>query len=470
MKLTVNAESVLSYTILVMSAVLLTLLVLSPATASAAGNASHGAIVATGDGYIVAGKVTYEYGSELYLLKTDLNGSEVWHKTYGEYATIGDVFALTAVRDGYIIAGTTTYENGTGFYLLKTDLNGNTSWIKAYGGSDRYVKPYSVAVSDDGIVLTGTAGPYPRHENTFFAFSAVSHAFLIKIDSNGNVVWYQVYDGSNYDTGKSVAIAPDGYIISGNSVFKDLGGSYAFLIKTDKTGNQLWNCSLGWNMDRGEAVIAASGGYVVAGDTGYPYFGMSSVKVSLLKTDADGNRTWEKTYLIGQGFDATRSAIAATDGYLIAGTASITGDLNDHSYMLFLLKTDHNGSQAWNQTYPDLGMAAFSSVIPAADGYVIAGPVNLKGYWQGYDQSGAAGLRLLKTDLNGIVVWDRTYESLIVREKPVGYHGSPTVLVSSPVPLATPVSAPGISPLLSSLAIGIASLFLFIRVSPGKRR
>ena len=454
---------------LIILATAIVVIALSSVTAFAATNTGDGAVIATSDGYLLAGKVDYEFGSVLYLLKTNQNGSEVWSKTYGEYTSFGDVFGIAALPDGYVIGGAANFENGTGFYLLKTDQGGNMSWLKTYGGPDRYVDPTFMTAAGDGIVLTGSAYPFPRHEDTFFAFTSLSRSFLAGIDKNGNMCWYQVYDGNGYDTGNTVAQVSDGYLVAGTSVVMDLGRSVSFLVKTDPSGRQIWKGVYGGSVDRGKAAAQAGEGYLLAGDSGYGYLPKEYTQVSVLGTDTDGNETWKHNYLIGQGSDMTKFALDTMDGYLIAGTAATSGDRNDHSTMLFLLKIDGSGNQIWNKTYPGSSLTNPGAIIPATDGYVIAGPANLQGYWQGYDRKGLTGPRLLKTDLNGDVLWEKTYDGIIVREKPAGQHLSPKSIEVSPMPLASPSPAPGATALLSLIAGGMAVLLLYVRAYSGKR-
>ncbi|MHC4084262.1 MAG: hypothetical protein ACYSU5_03510 [Planctomycetota bacterium] len=120
-------------------------------------------------GYIIAG-YTSDYCPSLgeslydmYLIKTDANADLQWANTYPGSADLcsGDeigYFAQQTADGGYIIAGETqSYGSGSAdIYLVKTDPNGNQLWHKAIGDTSQ---DYAMAVqqtADDGFIVAGT--------------------------------------------------------------------------------------------------------------------------------------------------------------------------------------------------------------------------------------------------------------------------------------------------------------------------
>ncbi|MFQ5911284.1 MAG: hypothetical protein ACE5IJ_11290, partial [Thermoplasmata archaeon] len=80
-----------------------------------------------------------------YLIKTDAEGNEDWHRTYGR----GSGHSVQQTADGgYMIAGN-TYSPDTkasDVYLIKTDAEGNEDWHRTYGG----ISGHSVQQTADG--------------------------------------------------------------------------------------------------------------------------------------------------------------------------------------------------------------------------------------------------------------------------------------------------------------------------------
>ena len=288
-------------------------------------------------GYIVAG-YTESFGAgstDVFLIKTDASGNVIWAKTYGgtDYDWVSSVQQTS--DGGYIVAGSTNSfgAGGDDIFLIKTDANGNIIWAKTYRGT---YSDYAYSVqqtSDGGYIVAGSTN----------SFGAGGYdVFLIKTDANGNIIWAKAYGGTSGDQAYSVQQTSDGgYILAGFTYSFGAGSSDIFLIKTDANGNIQWAKTYGGaSLDWASFVQQTSdGGYIVAGYT--ESFGAYWYNIFLIKTDANGNVIWAKAYG-GPGYHQHFSAQQTSDGgYIVAGYAysSVVG-----SYEVLLVKTDANGN------------------------------------------------------------------------------------------------------------------------------
>jgi len=254
-------------------------------------------------------------------------------KTYGG-TNSNYAFSLQQTSDGgYIVAGWKfSVGAGSDFFLIKTDANGDIQWAKTYGGTnDDYL--YSVQqTSDGGYIVAGRTGSFG---------AAFGDVFLVKTDADGNLQWAKTYGGTYWDDASSVQQTSDGgYIVAGGTGSFGAGRNDIFLIKTDANGNIIWAKTYGGtDYDYASSVQQTSdGGYIVAGET-YS-FGAGRNDIFLIKTDANGNIIWAKTYG-GTDYDYASSVQQTSDGgYIVAGG---TGSFGAGDFNAFLVKTDANG-------------------------------------------------------------------------------------------------------------------------------
>jgi hypothetical protein len=346
----------------------------------------------TDGGYIVAGW-TWSYGAGYYdfwLIKTDADGNKLWDQTYGGINYEGAFSVQQTTDGGYIAAGHTASDgvNSGKAWLVKTDADGNKLWDQTYAGVGRE-GVYSVQqTTDGGYILAGQTGPY----------MADSDFWLIKTDADGNRLWARTYGGTKHDGAHSVQQTTDGgYIAAGVTKSYGAGSSDAWLIKVDADGNKIWDQTYGGtNGEWAHSVQQTTdGGYIVAGWAFSP--GAGFYDFWLIKTDAEGNKLWDQTYG-GAGQEWANSVQQTTDGgYIIAGFREFSqGRARD----FWLVKTDADGNKMWDRAYGGTERQEAHSVQQTTDGgYIVAGTT------ESYDPAGVGNddVWLIKTDENGNV-------------------------------------------------------------------
>jgi len=291
------------------------------------------------------------------LIKTDKNGSEEWITNFeGKY---GDEAydAIECNDGGYICTGGLSGKT----FLIKTDDGGNISWHKTFRRADRKGSCWGTDVVEvsDGYVVLANLGYYGSTE--------IAAAWLIKTDKNGNELWNRTYGGGEGELVKSLIIADDNcFIFVGSTSSYDIGGIDVWLLKTDSEGNELWNKSYGgYSYDVGfEVKQTEDNGFVIVGRYTPSYEGFADV--CLIKTDSSGNMEWIR-YHGGTDQDSGYS-VARTDdgGYAVVGMrhSGLT------SFQGWMLKTDRNGNKLWDEI---IGGRP-EKIIRSNDGnYVVAG-------------------------------------------------------------------------------------------------
>lgn len=318
-------------------------------------------------GYIIVGD-TYTYGPgyfDVWLIKTDSVGDTLWTKTFGGLGEDRCGSVQQTADGGYVIAGTTS-SFGAGSYdiwLIKTDSDGQESWNRTYGGGSWDWGYAARQTADGGYVIVGYTESYGP---------GASAAWLIKTDDEGAVSWSNTYGGTSYDWGESVRQTGDlGYVIAGNTYSHGAGSRDAWLIKTDSAGEAIWTSAFGGSdSDGGRTVEQCNdGGYTLTGYT--RSFGAGGDDLWLIKTDADGDTLWTRTFG-GNDDDGGESVLQTADGgYVVTGHTESYGASGDD---LWLIKTDGGGETLWTLTLDDGDHDWGRSVRETADGgFIVVG-------------------------------------------------------------------------------------------------
>ena len=275
-------------------------------------------------GFIVAGK-GWGIGVS-HLLKTDGNGNILWKKEF-KGGGKSDIKSLQILDDGgFIVAGMSDADA----YLFKTDRNGNLLWEKKFEFEEFSYNEYtevanSVQICDDGgFIVTGNV---VRNDRRYIRAS-----FLFKTDRNGNLIWKRKFPSS---IANSVQICNDGGFIVAGTAFKIFPGNStattkAYLLKTDSNGNLIWEKKFSALSKANSLQVSDDGGFIVAGksSSGNPY---------LLKTDGSGRELWKNIFVdtdihTKDESSASSVQICSDNGYVMIGTHLIKTNANGEVY------------------------------------------------------------------------------------------------------------------------------------------
>ncbi len=282
-------------------------------------------------GYTLPSPVSY---ADIYVVKLDVNGDVVWTKVIGETSTFDvGTSIIQTIDSSYVIAGyTQSGSNNKDILVIKLDMNGNVVWAKTIGGSNDDRVFSIVQTSDGGYALAGW---------TYSFGAGSSDAYIIKLDSIGNVKWRKVIGGSSSDVASSIIQINDGsYVIAGYTSSFGAGNYDVFVVKLDTVGNVIWARTVGGsNWDEGLSVVQGDGGYIIVGYT--RSFGAGLFDVYVVKLDLDGNVQW--TRAVGDyGEDYGISVVRTNDGgYALTGESY---SFTNGDYDVFVVKLDANGN------------------------------------------------------------------------------------------------------------------------------
>jgi hypothetical protein len=269
-------------------------------------------------------------------------------------------------------------------------------WTKTYGGTLNDFAWGLVQTADGGYALAGSTPSYNP------GYGDYNDILLVKTDSTGNALWNRTYGGVYSDSASALVQTVDGgYALAGHT---DSSGTTLYgdfwLVRTDSAGNELWNKTYGTEMEMDEAldlVQTADGGYALAGNT--RSYGAGARDLWLVKTDASGNTQWDKTYGGTDNDFASALVQTADGGYAVTGYTSSFGIGQD----AWLVKTNSAGNTLWQKNYGGTNNDGAADVVQTADGgYALAG-------WTYSYGDGSGDYWLVKTDSAGNIQWKKTY-------------------------------------------------------------
>ncbi|MDD5530239.1 MAG: T9SS type A sorting domain-containing protein [bacterium] len=334
----------------------------------------------TSDGGYIACGYTCSYGAggkDAWLVKTDANGNKQWDKIFG----IAQYDLGTSVRQttdgGYIMCGTTSGGSNGNIWLIKTDNSGNKQWDKTFGGSGDDFSFSVKQTSDGGYIITG--------ETTSFGAGNFD-VWLIKTNSLGDTMWTKVFGGTSWDIGHSVLQANDGgYIVCGGTGSFGAGDYDVWIIKTDANGNKQWDKTFGTIYSDGGASInkTTDGGYIICGSASPA---SSTNDLWLIKIDSLGNEQWDKLFG-GSDYDYGGSAQQTTDGGYIACGITRSFGVED----IWLIKTNPTGDTLWTKVFGGSDYEYLGEIQQTSDGgYIVCGTTD------SYGINGAGDMWLIK--------------------------------------------------------------------------
>jgi hypothetical protein len=201
-------------------------------------------------------------GGDIHLIKTDTSGNETWSKTFGGELSDTPTGVEQTTDGGYIISGVTeSYGAGDyDVYLIKADAAGNEMWSKTFGGENSDFG-YAVAqTSDGGCIVVGETDTMGGVQNTA--------VYLIRTDASGNELWFKTFGIDAW--GYSVRQTTDGgFVVAGTATDLDTWNNDVYVIKTDSEGNETWSAVYGGDGNSEAFCIqqTSDGGYIVAGYT-----------------------------------------------------------------------------------------------------------------------------------------------------------------------------------------------------------
>jgi uncharacterized delta-60 repeat protein len=269
------------------------------------------------DGSVYVTGITADNQNDGVLLKFDANGTLVWERAWGGAASDQGLAVATASDGSVYIAGTATSfgPSSSGLFVVKFDSAGNLVWQRISDGAEGN----AVAVAPDGSVYAAGTTPRPNQIGNF-------DIVVIKITAAGTLVWQRTYSaGEVVDPRGRMAAGSDGSIVMVGAIqtIRRTADIAALIVKLTSDGALVFDKQFdGRVSETGEGVAVAPDNTIyVAGTT--TTFGAGDQDAFVLHMQPTGKKLLDAFTWGGTGFE-TGAGIAVSGGTLMLAATTTT--------------------------------------------------------------------------------------------------------------------------------------------------
>jgi hypothetical protein len=221
-------------------------------------------IIEDSDGYLLMAGMSYAGGADVRVTKVNATtGVEEWSYNYGGTGS-QQARGIVEMVDGYAIVGMTDYNTAGSddVWLLKIDHLGNHMWNTTFGGTETDYGFDITHGNTGGLVIAGCL----QNLDGWYDY------WMILTDDFGNEISNHTFGGSQNEQAQSITPTrdADGYLMVGYTSSYGEGGDDCYFVRTDNSGNLVWEMTNGTATDdRAEGVaFLTDGGFIIAGYSG----------------------------------------------------------------------------------------------------------------------------------------------------------------------------------------------------------
>ncbi|MDO9539174.1 MAG: hypothetical protein Q7J09_04125, partial [Methanocalculus sp.] len=268
-----------------------------------------------------------------------------------------DIFTIEESRDGGRFIGGHAFEKDTSdhAFLMKTDADGSVLWQKIYPTS----RVVSIKELNDGRIIGAALDEQVNPDSPTGAITGSGYLFMT--DPDGALIWDEELPG---DAPAAILLSDIEIILVGWrwAPADDPEGVSGFFSRYNLSGARIDTVAYE-GVSIHDIIATDDGGYLLIGNTGDP---METVFVRyghLTKINSTGGTEWTKTYN-----ERSLFAITGMDGgYLIVGGTNPYGYSEGEAWAIGI---SHEGTLLWEEKLQ--GYAAYG-VAPFGDEFLIAG-------------------------------------------------------------------------------------------------
>ncbi|MDG4652422.1 T9SS type A sorting domain-containing protein [Chryseobacterium arthrosphaerae] len=348
-------------------------------------------------------------GYDFHLVKLNQQGDQVWEKYFSGQNHDYLSATVTTQDGGFLLAGTSysgkgldkkeDSRGGSDIWLIRLNEFGDELWQKTLGTSSDEEARSVIQTTDSGFFVAGNV------QNSSKGYGS-KDAWITRLDKDGKELSQLILGGKGLDEVEKMIPTKDGGALLGiysrSSEFRDSGsgirtseskspsGSTAtrnlssatstaisqmpkassnygegdyWIVKLDKNGKVEWEKNYGGKGDDHIRTLAlTSTGYIIGGESRSERSGNKTVGTQegtdlwLIALNERGDEQWQKSYnfknrdvLMGMSVIIRTKSQDVTTGILLGGYTQAEGRIEKDDETFWMLYLDQNGNEQWRK-------------------------------------------------------------------------------------------------------------------------
>ncbi|WP_454046998.1 T9SS type A sorting domain-containing protein [Chryseobacterium sp. Marseille-Q8038] len=341
-------------------------------------------------------------GYDFHLIKLNQQGQEVWEKYFSGQNHDYLSATVTTQDGGFLLAGTSysgkgldkkeDSKGGSDIWLIRINEFGGQIWQKTIGSPADEEARAVIQTTDLGFFVAGNV------QNSSKGYGS-KDVLITKLDKDGKEFSQLILGGKGLDEVEEMIPTKDGGALLGiysrssevrvSGSEKDSGmrgagsasnvqnsnpvsrnskqtenfgeGDY-WIVKLDKNGKVEWEKNFGGKGDDHIRTLAlASNGFIIGGESRSERSGNKTVGIEegtdlwLIALNERGDEQWQKSYNLGNrdilmGMSVIHSADdKSSKGILLGGYTQVEGRIQTDDETFWMLYLDQNGTEQWRK-------------------------------------------------------------------------------------------------------------------------
>ncbi|MBL1220996.1 T9SS type A sorting domain-containing protein [Chryseobacterium sp. L7] len=343
-------------------------------------------------------------GYDFHLIKLSQQGEEVWQKYFSGQNHDYLSASVATQEGGFLIAGTSysgkgldkkeDSKGGSDIWLIRINEFGDELWQKTLGTSSDEEARSVIQTTDLGFVVAGNKQSSLREPQGTSGYGS-KDVLITKLDKNGKILSETILGGKGLDEVEKMIPTKDGGALLGiysrsseihvsgsgaktawttaNPVSRtpkstdNYGEGDYWIVKLSKEGKVEWEKNFGGKGDDHIRTLSlTSAGYLIGGESRSERSGNKTVEIEegtdlwLISLNERGEEIWQKSYNFGnrdilmgasviQSQDSRAKNQDFTKGILLGGYTQAENRIETDDETFWMLYLDQDGNEQWRK-------------------------------------------------------------------------------------------------------------------------